>query len=281
MELMILQLGIIVVSLIILLTLVWTYTANQRKKTVYNNLPRASHSWIDRLSANKNVKEYLEYLTTGNGMNDSIDEFFKDCVKMSLSGACLIVIASFVGYAWIGILIAIYCLAIPVVNRISRKKEYKKKYIASFYRFLNYIILYISGGVPMGKAIVEVEKLIPEDDILKGKLKQVIIKNNISGLSGNTYIDALYELNRDLDYPEINLFINSAKRSLDKGDEISENLIGQLDDIFKKVELDKRAIIARQETKFTVFQVCFNMMPTLLIFAGPIFIASIMSLNIF
>lgn len=234
------------------------------------------------MSENKDVKHFLDELVKGNGFeDDSVEKVFKQMAKNTIMACLLIVAFGFVGYTVIGVILGLLFIFYPIISRLTEKTAYKKKYMSGFYLFLNYIILYVSGGVPMEKALIEVEKLIPEKEVIKKRLKNVVAKNNISGLSGNTYIDALYELNRGLDYPEINLFIHTAERSIERGDEISTTLASQLDDIFKKVEIDKRQAIAQVETKFTVYQVILNMAPALLTFAAPIFIAGIMSLSIF
>lgn len=282
MENTIIQLLSIFVGCLVLICLVWTSQSNNDKNKLYKNLPRPQYSWIDKLSENKDIKTFLTELTKGTGIkDDSLDMVIKEEAKTLIAAAVVFVASGFFGYLYAGIIIALILIVYPVIRRLSDKKEYKKKYIASFYKFLDYIILYTSGGVPMGKAIVEVDKLIKEDDVLKPRLKAVLAKNSISGLSGNTYIDALKELNDGLDYPEINLFIHTAERSVQRGDEIADVLLNQLDDIFKKVEIEKRGVIAKLETKFAVYQVALNMAPTLLLFAGPILVSAIMSLNIF
>lgn len=282
MEKTILLLFIILISFIVLTTFVWTANSKTNKNKLYDNLPKAKTSWIDKMSNNKDVKVFLDELTKGTGIKDDCFELLiKEETKTLIASLGLLVFSSIVGYFYIGLIIAVVLVCYPVLRRISDKKEYKKKYISGFYKFLDYIILYTSGGVPMAKAIIEVEKLIKEDEVIKPRLKAVVSKNSISGLSGNTYIDALKELNEGLDYPEINLFIHTAERSISRGDEISDVLLGQLDDIFKKVEIEKRGVIAKLETKFAIYQVTLNMAPTLVLFAGPILISAIMSLNIF
>lgn len=282
MNLQIIQLVCLLVITLIGCVLIWTTNSNNPKNKVFNNLPKMRKSWIDKMSENKDVKHFLDELVKGNGFeDDSVEKVFKQMAKNTIMACLLIVAFGFVGYTIIGVILGLLFIFYPIISRLTEKTAYKKKYMSGFYLFLNYIILYVSGGVPMEKALIEVEKLIPEKEVIKKRLKNVVAKNNISGLSGNTYIDALYELNRDLDYPEINLFIHTAERSIERGDEISTTLASQLDDIFKKVEIDKRQAIAQVETKFTVYQVILNMAPALLTFAAPIFIAGIMSLSIF
>ena len=162
---------------------------------------------------------------------------------------------------------------------VMDKKDYHKKYIAGFYTFLNYITQYLSGGVEMRQALIEVEKLIPEDNVIKPKLKDAISRNAITGFDGDSYIAALQELNKGLDYSEINTFISTARRSETNGDAISETLLDQINDIYKRVEIEKRGHIAGYESKFGVMIVLFGMLSCLAMFCISIFASAILSLG--
>ena len=78
-----------------------------------------------------------------------------------------------------------------------------------------------------------------------------------------------------------NNFISTAKRTQERGDPIVPALLSQIDDIYKKVEIDKRSYIANQDNIFSSLQIPLCMMPALLAFMIPMFLSAFRALSMF
>ena len=222
----------------------------------------------------------LTSLTCANGIeNDDPTNLIKEATKYIIIGLLMALFMVYIKQNGVAIILFVFMCLYPFIRRVMDKKDYHKKYIAGFYTFLNYITQYLSGGVEMRQALIEVEKLIPEDNVIKPKLKDAISRNAITGFDGDSYIAALQELNKGLDYSEINTFISTARRSETNGDAISETLLDQINDIYKRVEIEKRGHIAGYESKFGVMIVLFGMLSCLAMFCIPIFASAILSLG--
>ena len=271
-----------VMALACVLVLIIQYEPTRRKLSYFSNVPNINASIFDRMMANEWIKDKLHYMTTGNGIkNDSPEKLMKDVLRSCIYAAIGYGIFFAIGLPVVGFAVAILFICWEFIHRIVNKGEYKKKYISSFYTFLNYIILYLSGGVDMRTSIIEVNKLIDDNSPIKARLNEVVAKNAITGLAGDTYIDALKALNKDLNYSEINNFISTAKRTQERGDPIVPALLSQIDDIYKKVEIDKRSFIANQDNIFSSLQIPLCMMPALLAFMIPMFLSAFKALSMF
>ena len=271
-----------VIALACVLALIAQYEPTRRKLSYFSNVPNINASIFDRMMANEWIKEKIHYITTGNGIkDDSPDKLFRDVLRSCLYALVAFIIFTSLGFTVVGFAVAILFISWEFIHRVVNKGEYKKKYISSFYTFLNYIILYLSGGVDMRTSIIEVNNLIDDKSPIKERLNEVVAKNAITGLAGDTYIDALRALNKDLNYSEINNFISTAKRTQERGDPIVPALLSQIDDIYKKVEIDKRSFIANQDNIFSSLQIPLCMMPALLAFMIPMFLSAFRALSMF
>ncbi|MDO4500687.1 MAG: hypothetical protein Q4B60_05360 [Erysipelotrichaceae bacterium] len=271
----------IVCLVIALLTYIASYRTTKEKNRFIDSLPNTKRTYMSVLLNYEPLKKYLVTLTSANGMaDDSPEVLLRESIRSVLIGILLLMGMFKFGQKGIGIALLLFMTVYPYVRRILDRSDYKKKYISGFYTFLNYITQYLSGGVEMKQALIEVEKLIPEENVIKPKLKDVISRNAIAGFAGDTYISALEELNRGLDYNEINSFISTARRAQSYGDPITDTLLGQIDDIYKRVEIEKRGHIATYESKFGIGIILFAMLPVLAMFCIPIFASAILSLGV-
>ena len=274
----------IIVSLALLalvetLALILTVNPGSGKSEFLLSIPGVKTTYVNVLLEYEPLNKILTSLTCANGIEgDNPANLIKEVTKSILTGLVMALFMVYIKQNGIAIILFIFMCAYPFVRRIMDKKDYHKKYIAGFYTFLNYITQYLSGGVEMRQALIEVEKLIHEDNVIKPKLKVAISRNAITGFNGNSYIAALEELNKGLDYSEINTFISTARRSETNGDAISETLLDQINDIYKRVEIEKRGHIAGYESKFGIMIVLFGMLSCLAMFCIPIFASSILSL---
>lgn len=259
---------------------VWSSKDVQPKNTFFKNRPKTKKAFKISLVGNKYYDMALEYLLTANGnFEDSTEQLYQDLIKSGVIGILICVICNLLHLGtymyFLGVLLFVY----PVLQRIMDKKDFKKRYIADFYTFLNYLTLYLSGGIPMRKALVEVNNLFPEKAAIKPKLKNIISNNALSGMSGDTYISALEELNEGLDYLEIQNFLNASKRSLERGDAIADTLLSQIGDLQKRAEIGKKEYIDNRGTTFEMFKVIFCMVPGILMFALPIFVYAMTAIS--
>lgn len=251
---------------------------NDKKEKFLKNLPNKKSSLINRITERQDIHAFLTDLVTSNGLkNDSIDDLIKDITKGGTAGLLLFIVSIFFGakVALLGFALFAFLAFFPIIKRKTEKKSFRKKYISDFYVFLNYITLYLSGGVEMKTGLTEVEKLIPKKSLIYQRVEDMINRNAISGFSGNTYIATLEEFNNGLNYPEIDTFINSAKRSQARGDAITDTLLIQINDISKKAEMDKRSYIISQESTFGAFKVLLCFTPLMLSIIVPIFISAL------
>lgn len=274
--------GLILVALMAALGCIIFKRSSHEKNRFIDSLPNTKRTYMNAVLNYEPVSKYLVTLTTANGMpEDSPEVLVKESVRSVLVGVLIAMILAYFGYRGVGVALVVFMCIYPYLRRYLDRKDYKKKYISGFYTFLNYITQYLSGGVEMRQALIEVEKLIPKENVIKPKLQDVISRNAITGFAGNTYISALEELNRGLDYNEINSFIATARRAQSHGDPIADTLLDQIDDIYKRVEIEKRAHIASYESKFGIFIVLFGMLSVLAMFCIPIFCSAILSLGVF
>ena len=269
-----------ILALIETLVLIYTIDPGSNKNEFLLSIPGVKTTYVNALLEYEPLNKILTSLTCANGIrNDDPTNLIKEATKSIIIGLLMALFMVYIKQNGIAIILFVFMCLYPFVRRIMDKKDYHKKYIAGFYTFLNYITQYLSGGVERRQALIEVEKLIPEDNVIKPKLKDAISRNAITGFDGDSYIAALQELNKGLDYSEINTFISTARRSETNGDAISETLLDQINDIYKRVEIEKRGHIAGYESKFGVMIVWFGMLSCLAMFCIPIFASAILSLG--
>lgn len=266
------------VTITLIAMVLMSYKSNKRK--YINTVPVPKEKKESTLLSNGFIKSFLTRAVTANGNDDdSIENLFEDYKKMGIGAVLAFLLFSAIGYMSIGIVVALILIVYPLADRFMRRKEFAKNYISDFYVFLNYIILYISGGLSVDKALTYAEVLIPETSLLKGRLKKLVAQKAISGLSGNTWLESLKILNEGYDFSEINSFIGAAERNLQRGDALTDTLTEQLDDIKKRVQLQKRQKIDNANTKFEVMRVLFCFLPLILMFCIPIFLTGMLMLS--
>ena len=269
-----------VLALVETLALIFTINPGSNKNEFLLSIPGVKTTYVNALLEYEPLNKILTSLTCANGIeNDDPANLIKEATKSIIIGLLMALFMAYIKQNGIAIILFAFMCLYPFISRVMDKKDYHKKYIAGFYTFLNYNTQYLSGGVEMRQALIEVEKLIPEDNVIKPKLKDAISRNAITGFDGDSYIAALQELNKGLDYSEINTFISTARRSETNGDAISETLLDQINDIYKRVEIEKRGHIAGYESKFGVMIVLFGMLSCLAMFCIPIFASAILSLG--
>lgn len=269
-----------VLGFICFMFVLWTSKDTKDKTIFFKNRPKAKKNLSISLIGNKYYDMFMEYLLTANGdFEDSTEKLYSEMVKAALIAIGVGAAGYLMDLATYGYILGAVLLFYPIIFRLLNKKDFKKKYIADFYTFLNYLTLYLSGGIPMKRALIEVNNLFPEKAAIKPKLKNIISNNALSGMSGDTYISALEELNEGLDYLEIQNFLNAAKRSLERGDAIADTLLSQISDLQKRSELGKKAYIDSKGTTFEMLKVMFCMVPGIIIFAVPIFIYAITAIT--
>lgn len=269
-----------VLGFISFMFVLWSSRDIKDKTTFFRNRPKAKKTISISLIGNKYYDQFMEYLLTANGdFEDSTDKLYSELVKSSLLAVGIVAAGYLMEMSSIGYAIGVFMVIYPFLFRLLNKKDFKKKYISDFYTFLNYLTLYLSGGVPMKRALIEVNNLFPEKAAIKPKLKNIISNNALSGMSGDTYISALEELNENLDYLEIQNFLNAAKRSQERGDAIADTLLSQITDLQKRSEMGKKAYIDSKGTTFELLKVMFCMIPGILIFAIPIFVYAMTAIS--
>lgn len=267
-------------ALFCILYLIFTSKSNENKKKFINSIPHVKVDIKDKVMQHPMIARFVEDITKANGMeNDSPQKLINEVIKGLVFGLVFTLFCAITDKLFIGIIILIVLAGYPVVGRILDKKNYKKRYIADFYVFLNYLTLYLSGGVLMKQAINEVASLMPDTSVIKPKLNDIVSRGAISGFDGNNFIGALEMLNDGLDYSEIEVFIALARRTEERGDPIADALLSQIEDISKKVDIEKHSYIDSQQSMFEVMQVLFGMIPAVLVYAAPLFVAAVISLT--
>lgn len=278
--------GMIVVACLTVIFLILTHHNDSKKKKMQKMLPHESNTLVEKVLKQDDIRRILINLTTANGYkDDSVDDLVSDILKSTAYALIILAVGYilslffFKQFLFVCCFLSIYMVIAPLYNRYKSKKAFRKKYIIDFNMFLNYITLYLSGGVEMRTALIEVEKLLPDNSYVKPKVEEILAKNAISGLSGNSYIATLEEFNKDLDFSEIQMFINSAKRSQERGDAIAETLMMQIDDISKKVKMQKQDFINSRENIFGTMKICLCLMPMMAAIVIPVFYTAVLMLS--
>lgn len=181
--------------------------------------------------------------------------------------------------AWIGVVVGLPMLGLPLLIRYLNRRENKILYRESFYRVVNYIILYLSGGLNILKALEETERVINPNDIIRENFLLVLKERKISGISGDNIINSLEALNRDYNLEEIDQFINSLNLANTKGIAIVDILKSQASFIRKKQSLRIQEKIAATDSKITMMKTLFGIGTALAVFVLPPIITAIISFS--
>lgn len=170
-------------------------------------------------------------------------------------------------------------LGLPILIRWLNRRENRVLYQESFYRLINYLVLYLSGGLNILKSLEEVEQIIPKNDIIYENFMLVLKERKISGISGDNIINSLESLNRDYHLEEIEQFINSMNLANNKGISIVEILKSQASFIRKRQSLRIQEKIASTDSKMTLLKTMFGIGTALTIFILPPIITAIISFS--
>ena len=273
--------ALIIITLISVLALIMLYRPNKKKAQLIKTIPGATKAFGEKLLENDRIRGWMVYLTTSNGIeDDSVEGLYVEALKSVFLALGLLVGAVIITGQWlIAIALALFLIVWPFLRRYLDKRSFRKEYIKSFTMFLNYVTLYLSGGVQMKQALIEVYKIMPSsNEFFKKRLMEVISTNALIGLSGDAYISTLEQLNEGLNFYEINSFISLAKRSQKRGDPISELLLDQISDITKKIDVEKHAYISSQDATFSIAKIVFGLSSTMLMFLIPLFTTSVVSI---
>lgn len=209
--------------------------------------------------------------------NDSAQKLVKEIIYSVVIGVAVGATGVFLGIAWIGIIMGFMMLGLPIFIRWSNSKENKILYRESFYRVVSYIILYLSGGLNILKALEETERVISEDDIIRQNFLLVLKERKISGISGDNIIDSLEVLNRDYNLDEISQFISSLNLANTKGIAIVDMLKSQNTYIRKRQALRIQEKIAATDSKMTMLKTLFGIGTALAIFILPPIITAVIA----
>lgn len=239
----------------------------QRKKHLNNILVSQKKKRFED-ETNK-VKQYVSNLIHFNNDFSAKEKFIKE-VKISALVCVLIFIVSIqYGQPLVGIGLTVLMLLMPFYIRFANKKEYLQEYKNSFFDVINYLILYLSGGLNIQKALEETEALVPETDVIKNNLKMVINERKLSGVSGNTIIESLRLLNNDFDLDEIDNFIITLELAQKKGTEVTSSLQSQLTYIDNQNYLKAIGKIDNAAVKISMYKTVFGLVTCMALFIIP------------
>lgn len=239
----------------------------QRKKHLNNILVSQKKKRFED-ETNK-VKQYMSNLIHFNNDSAAKEKLMKD-VKISALVCVLIFIVSIqYGQPLVGIGLTVLMLLMPFYIRFANKKEYLQEYKNSFFDVINYLILYLSGGLNIQKALEETEALVPETDVIKNNLKMVINERKLSGVSGNTIIESLRLLNNDFDLDEIDNFIITLELAQKKGTEVTSSLQSQLTYIDNQNYLKAIGKIDNAAVKISMYKTVFGLVTCMALFIIP------------
>lgn len=239
----------------------------QRKKHLNNILVSQKKKRFED-ETNK-IKQYVSNLIHFNNDSSAKEKFIKE-VKISVLVCVLIFIVSIqYDQPLVGICLTVLMLLMPFYIRFANKKEYLQEYKNSFFDVINYLILYLSGGLNIQKALEETEALVPETDVIKNNLKMVINERKLSGVSGNTIIESLRLLNNDFDLEEIDNFIITLELAQKKGTEVTSSLQSQLTYIDNQNYLKAIAKIDTAAVTISMYKTVFGLVTCMALFIIP------------
>lgn len=252
---------------IIVLLLLPESKKNTRQKHLSNVLFSEKKQYFK--NETQQMKHFLGTLTTYKPNVDETDKLKKE---LKMSGALAVGIL-FLGLInsqlLISFLAALAMLTVPLLIRWSNKQEYLREYKNSFFNVINYLILYLSGGLNIQKALEETEALIPEKDVIKTNLKMVVNERKLSGVSGNTIIESLQILNKGYDLSEISNFILTLQLAQKKGNEVTTSLQSQVTYINNQNTVTSMRKIDAAAVKISLFKTAFGVMTCVALFILP------------
>lgn len=239
----------------------------QRKKHLNNILVSQKKKLFE--DETNHLKQYVNGLIHFNKDSAAYEKFTKE-VKISSIIAIFIFIVSLLNtQLLIGAILSAMMFLMPFYIRYANKKEYLQEYRNSFFDVINYLILYLSGGLNIQKALEETEALIPKTDVIKSNLKMVINERKLSGVSGNTIIESLRLLNNDFDLEEIDNFIITLELAQKKGTEVTTSLLSQLTYIDNQNYLKAIGKIDAAAVKISMYKTVFGLITCIALFILP------------
>lgn len=253
---------------------------NARKILAY--VPKTEFSQDQTVlgSLGKMIRQYLGDTSITNDNEQVMKDFMKDFIYI---GGMVVFVGGMVVYFtknWFLLVpIAGGGLALPFLLRYLQRKEFEENYLKSFYRLMDYLILYTSGGINIYSAIEETERLLHEDDVIKPNLRKAITYRNISGMGSDSYMKSLEMLNDGVNLPEIEEFLRIIGLQVERGTPITDSLYSQIDYISQKESIASKNEIAKAETSVTMFKTLFCTIPILLLFLVPPMIEIIVMLS--
>ena len=215
------------------------------------------------------VKAYISDLVSQGDGSDSMKLIKKDYAQGIFIAIVIIAFTNFMGMATIGYLIFFLLMATPIISRITKIKEHKKMYMNSFYKLINYLILYSSGGLNVNGALVEAEKLILSDDVIKPNLSKIVNNRKLAGVAGESLIENLTSLNDGVEIDEIEYFVRSLELSIKKGVPINESLKSQLSFIDSKQYMVAKDVISSADSTIMIVKTAFGLGLMLFLFLAP------------
>ncbi len=214
---------------------------------------------------------YIAELCKNNGLpDDSVKKFWKDMFGSYMLAFMLGFVLLYVTKKKV-ILVVTILLApfLPVLIRKMAKKEYEEEFVNSFHKFIDYLILYTSGGVNVQKAVEEIEKFMPDTDVLKPFLTSMVTHQHIGGLGTNNYVDNLRLLNKTMQIDIVDDFIDVIEIQTERGTPLVEALQSRQDYIKQKKQMKLKGDIAQAETAITMYKTALCTMPAMAMFIIP------------
>lgn len=268
--------GLVCILLFILLMLLFPYEPADRKKA----------ELLRSIKINRTLNPFEKAVQVIDGTfydllhfdkKDSASKLMKELIYSVVIGLAVTVAGTLFKMPWIGLGVGVSMLSLPFLIRWLNRKESRTLYQESFYRLINYIVLYLSGGLNILKSLEETEHIIPKDDIIRENFMLVLKERRISGISGDNVINSLEALNRDYHLEEIDQFIVSMNLANKKGISIVEILKSQAGYIRKKQSLRIQEKIASTDSKITLLKTLFGIGTAMTIFILPPIITAIIS----
>ena len=147
-----------VLALVETLALIFTINPGSNKNEFLLSIPGVKTTYVNALLEYEPLNKVLTSLTCANGIEgDDPVNLIKEATKSIIIGLLMTLFMVYIKQNGVAIILFVFMCLYPFIRRVMDKKDYHKKYIAGFYTFLNYITQYLSGGVEMRQALIEVE----------------------------------------------------------------------------------------------------------------------------
>lgn len=216
------------------------------------------------------IREFVGETSIDSDNEKVMKEFMNDFIY---SGGIILIVGGMVVYFthnwFLMIPIVAAGLALPFLLRYLQRKEFEENYLKSFYRLMDYLILYTSGGINIYSAIEETVRLLHEEDVIKPNLQKAITFRNVSGMGSDSYMKSLEMLNDGVNLPEIEEFLRIISLQVERGTPITDSLYSQINYISQKETIAAKNEIAKAETTVTMFKTLFCTVPILILFLVP------------